>query len=157
MGQSVYTSLLIKDFKRKAGDIKSLRKDLRDLAKIVIAMEKEQSALLTIIQSRDSEFLPSSVKPNATIPKVLGLPWNRLSILVLEAIKNSETQPVQSRDITNYVIINGLIEIENKRAQLTVHACVRACLKRLKRRGKVINAYDGTIETAGLWRLVTNE
>lgn len=29
MGTSVYTSLLIKDYKRKGGEIKALRKDLR--------------------------------------------------------------------------------------------------------------------------------
>jgi len=33
MGKSVYTSLLIKDFKRKAGNIKAVRKDLSDLGK----------------------------------------------------------------------------------------------------------------------------
>jgi len=59
LGGSVYTSLLIKDFRRKAGNIKAIRKDLRDLASVVIEMEKEQAALLTIIQSREPDFYPA--------------------------------------------------------------------------------------------------
>lgn len=50
MGTSVYTSLLIKDFKRKAGNIKAVRKDLRELVKVVLEMERESDALLTVIE-----------------------------------------------------------------------------------------------------------
>ncbi len=157
MGGSVYTSLLIKDFRRKAGNIKAIRKDLRDLASVVIEMEKEQAALLTIIQSREPDFLPSSVKAIATAPKVLGLPWNRLSLLVLEAIKNSDTQPVSAKDISNYVIINGPIEIENRRAYAVINKSVRDSLRRLRRKGKVISFPKTSNNEYVLWQLASPE
>jgi len=157
MGTSVYTSLLIKDFKRKAGNIKAVRKDLRELVKVVLEMERESDALLTVIQSREPDFKPTSVKAISTVPKILGLPWNKLSILVMEAMKTSEVHPVHIRDITNYVINQGQISIENRRAQATVHYCVRACLKRLKNRGKVIRGYENTKDTEGLWDLTSSK
>jgi len=157
LGGSVYTSLLIKDFRRKAGNIKAIRKDLRDLASVVIEMEKEQAALLTIIQSREPDFLPSSVKAIATAPKVLGLPWNRLSLLVLEAIKNSDTQPVSAKDISNYVIINGPIEIENRRAYAVINKSVRDSLRRLRRKGKVISFPKTSNNEYVLWQLASPE
>jgi len=157
MGTSVYTSLLIKDFKRKAGNIKAVRKDLRELAKVLLELERESYALLTVIQSREPDFIPSTVKAISTVPKVLGLPWNKLSILVIEAMKTSKVHPVHVSDITNYVIFHGQISIENRRVQTTVYCCVRACLKRLKYRGKVIRAYENTKETEGLWDLASNK
>lgn len=36
MGISVYTSQLLKNYKRKAGEVKALRKDMREIAKIVL-------------------------------------------------------------------------------------------------------------------------
>ena len=157
MGTSVYTSLLIKDYKRKLGNIKAIRKDLSDLAKIVLDMERDVTALLTVIQSREPDFTASSVKAIATVPKVLGLPWNKLSILTIEAMKFSDVHPVHAHDITNYVISHGQINIQNRRAYTTVYYCVRACLKRLKIRGKVIRCYENTKETEGLWDLGSSE
>lgn len=157
MGTSVYTSLLIKDFKRKAGNIKAIRKDLSDLAKVVLGLERELASLVTIIQSRDPNFTPHSIKAISTVPKILGLPWNRLSILVIEAMKTSDVHPVHARDITNYVINHGPINIENRRAYTSVYYCVRASLKRLKKSGKVVRAYENTKETEGLWDLASSE
>jgi len=157
LAKSVYTSLLIKDFKRKAGNIKALRKDIRDLARVVIEMEKEQAALLTTIQSREPDFLPSSVKAIATAPKVLGLPWNRLSLLALEAIKNSDTQPVSTKDITNYVIINGPLEVENRRAYAVISRSVRDTMRRLRKKGKVISFCEGSYKAGVLWQLPSTE
>jgi len=112
---------------------------------------------VTVIQSREPDFTPHSVKATSTVPKVLGLPWNRLSILVIEAIKASDVHPVHARDITNYVINHGQINIENRRAYTAVYYCVRASLKRLKIKGKVVRAYENTKETEGLWDLASNE
>lgn len=157
MGTSVYTSLLIKDFKRKAGNINAVRKDLRELVKVVLEMERELAALLTVIQSREPDFTASSVKAISTIPKILGLPWNQLSILVIEAIKTSVVHPVHARDITNYVIYHGQINIENRRSYAVVYSSVKSCLKRLKRRGKIIHAYENSKVTEGLWDLPSYE
>ena len=153
MGTTVYTSLLIKDFKRKSGNIKALRKDLRESVKVVLDMERELAALLLVIQSRDPDFSPASVKAISTVPKILGLPWNRLSVLVLEAMRVSEVRPVHARDITKYVIFHGQLTIENRRAETTVYYCVKDCLRRFKKQGKVIHAYKNTKETEGLWDL----
>ncbi|MDP3210612.1 hypothetical protein [Methylotenera sp.] len=157
MGTSVYTSLLIKDFKRKAGNIKALRKDLRDLARVVMDMEKEQAALLTVIQSREPDFLPSSVKPISTAPKVLGLPWNRLSSLVQEAIKNSENQGMLKREITNYVIINGPVSAENRRAFTIINRCVLDCLRRLRKKGILSSTCFDRNEAGQLWTFASTK
>ena len=157
MGTSVYTSLLKKDYKRKAGEIKALRLELRESAKLVLEKEKELSALLTVIQNRDPEFSPSSVKPIATVPKVLGLKWNMLTQLVVEAMKQSSDQRVRTRDITNHVITHAMIEIESRRCRDVVNSSVKGCLKRLLKKGRVVHCYKGTPETIGLWRLPSNE
>ncbi len=44
--------------------------------------KKDLSALLTIIQSREPDFKPSSLKQVATVPKVLGLKWKMLTVLL---------------------------------------------------------------------------
>jgi hypothetical protein len=157
MATSVYTSLLKKDYRRKAGEIKSLRKELRESARLVLDREKDLAALLTIIQSREPDFNPAAIKPIATIPKVLGLKWNMLTILVLDALKQSPDRPVLSTEITNHVIINGMIEIETRRCRSIVQVSVVGCLKRLLKRGRVAHCYDGTRETMGLWSLPGNK
>jgi hypothetical protein len=157
MATSVYTSLLKKDYRRKAGVIKALRKELREFAKLVLEKEKELSALLTVIQSREPIFIPSSIKPVATVPKVLGLKWNMLTLLVLEALKQSSGGSVRAKDITNYVITHGKIELENRRCRSVVTISVTGCLKRLLKRGRVVRCYDGTPETIGLWRLTSEK
>lgn len=153
MGTSVYTSLLIKDYKRKGGEIKALRKDLREMAKVVLEKERELSALLTVVQSRVPEFNPLLVKTTATVPKVLGLKWNKLTTLVLESFRTSAEISVHIQSITDYVISHGEIEIENRRSRTAVYTSVRYCLRRLKNKGLVIHCYDNTPETSGLWSL----
>lgn len=153
MATSVYTSMLIKDFRRKAGEIKSIRNDLKELVKVVLEMERERSALLIVIQSRQPDFIPSSVKTIATVPKVLGLKWNRLTILVLEAIRVSEKNEAHIQTIVDYVINHGEIEVEDRRSRTIVYNCVNACLKRLNKRGRVNRSYNNTKETIGLWHL----
>lgn len=157
MATSVYTSLLIKDFKRKSGNVLALRKELRDLVKVVLALEGEVSALVTLIQSRDPEFTPASAKATRTVPKVLGLPWNKLSILTIEAIKTAEVRPVHIKEVIDYVIVHGQIQVENRRAYSVVYFCVKDSLRRLKKRGKLVHAYENTKETEGLWDLASNE
>lgn len=73
MGISVYTSLLIKDYKRKAGEIKALRKDLREMVKVVLKYEKEVEALKTVILSREPEINLDTIQPHTTQPRVLGV------------------------------------------------------------------------------------
>lgn len=153
MGTSVYTSLLIKDYRRKAGEVKALRKELRELVRVVLDKEKELAALLTVIQSREPDFNPSAISPVATIPKVLGLKWNKLTLLVLEAFKQSPEQPIRTNSIVDYVIINGAIEIGSRKCRAIVYNSVKSCLQRLCKRGRVIHCYDKTPETMALWCL----
>lgn len=153
MATSVYTSLLIKDYKRKAGNIKALRKELREMAKVVLEEERELSALLTVIQSREPDFNPSSVKTIATVPKVLGLKWNQLTILILDALRISEKTEVHIQAITDHVIHHGGIEIENRRARAVVYRSVKSTLRRMANKGRIVHCYNNSTETAGLWSL----
>lgn len=116
MGTSVYTSLLIKDYKRKAGEIKALRKELREAAKVVIAKERELAALEITIKSREPEMDLQSVKPIATYPKVLGLKWGQLTSIILSCLREANGQSVSAEHITDYVIAKTGLSIPNREA-----------------------------------------
>ncbi|MFA5370405.1 MAG: hypothetical protein WC298_00345 [Sideroxydans sp.] len=153
MATSVYTSMLLKDYKRKAGEIKALRKEVSEIAKVVLAKQKELSALGTIIHSREPAFDPHSIKPIATLPKVLGLKWNQQTTLVLEKLRISGGKAVLMREIVDYVIEKGEIQLENRQSRTVVRRCILDTLRRLCKKGTVVHCYDGTIETEGLWSL----
>ena len=99
MATSFYTSLLMKNYRRRAGGVKALRKELREMVKVLLEMERELNSLITIIKSGEPSFEPTSVKAIATVPKVLGLKWNRLTILVLEALRKSDVEQVHIQTI----------------------------------------------------------
>ena len=58
MATSVYTSLLLKDYKRKAGEIKTLRKELREMAKIVLEKERELATVGAVTPACPAQHLP---------------------------------------------------------------------------------------------------
>lgn len=94
MATSVYTSLPLNDYKRKAGEIKALRKELREAARVVLAKERDLAALRTIINAREPDLDLEAVKPVATYPKVLSLKWNWLTMLILSCLREANGVPV---------------------------------------------------------------
>lgn len=153
MATSVYTSLLLKDYKRKAGEIKALRKDLREMAKVVLKREKDLHALRTVIQAREPDINFDEIRPNATYPKVLGMKWNRLTTLILRCLREAQGEVVPSNYITDYVIEQGGIETPDRATLAVVQRCVKDRLRGMAKTGKVIRHHDSKTQDFGLWSL----
>lgn len=153
MATSVYTSLLLKDFRRKAGDIKKVRKELREMAREVLALEDELAALSKVIKSRNPSFNPYEVKPISTTPKVLGLKWNQQTMLILEALRKADGGAVSTNELTEYVILHGEIEIENRRVFANVRRCVYGTLKRLARKSQIHRIKEEASDSLVHWML----
>jgi hypothetical protein len=157
MGMSVYTSLLIKDYKRKAGDVKALRKDLREIAKIVLMKQRELAALEAIIRSREPEFDPTNIKPIGTHPRIMGLKWNKLTTLILECLRMAAGEPVPSDKIGDYVMyLSGKEDCE--RGELVLfRRCIQKRLKGLAAAGKIIRHHNPCTNAFGVWSLPRDE
>lgn len=153
MAISVYTSLLLKDYKRKAGEIKALRKEVRELAKSVLQKERELAALDTVIKSREPAIDLTSVKPIATVPKVLGLKWNRLTTLILSCLQAVNGVPVNTDIITDYVIDQAEMDVPDRRARSIIRTSVRYRLKNLATAGRVIRSHEKASPVVVMWSL----
>lgn len=153
MGTSVYTSLLIKDYKRKAGEIIALRKELREMARLIYTKEGELRALETVIRSREPNFDPQSVKPIATYPKVLNLKWTQLTKLILSCLREANGIPIGSAVIADYVIQKGGLEIKERAALMTTRLSVRKRLKGLAAGGKVVRHHGEHVNSDVAWTL----
>lgn len=152
MVASVYSSLLQKDFKRKKGEIKDLRKEMKELYRVMRQKEDELAALETVIKGREPDFDPESVKAIATRPKLTGIKWNSLTKAILGCLREAEG-PVRSDVITDYVIETTGAEI-NSRADLTVmRRCVRDRLRGMYRKGQVLRHHDQKTGSPGIWSL----
>lgn len=153
MAISVYTSLLIKDYKRKAGEIQALRKDLREIAKVTLKKERELTALEAIIHSREPDFDPANIKPIATYPKVTGLKWNKLTTLILDCLRKANGEKVLSDAIKDYVIqFSGKENCE--RGELALfRRCVQKRLNGLAANKKIMRHHSRVSGTAGIWSL----
>ena len=53
------------------------------MVKVVLKREKDLHGLRMVIQSREPDINFDEIRPNATYPKVLGMKWNRLTMLIL--------------------------------------------------------------------------
>ena len=135
MGTSVYTSLLIKDYKRKLGEIKAMRRELRDMVHLVLSKEQELKSIGIVILTKEPSLDLNTIKSHATVPKVLGLKRNQQTSLILNLLRVS-AKKVHIQEIVEHVIAQGGIEIENRRARTVVKMCVKNTLKRLRNKGK---------------------
>jgi len=153
MAISVYTSLLVKDYKRKAGEIKALRKELREAAKVVLKKERELAALRTIINAREPDLDLESVKPVATYPKALNLKWNRLTVLILSCLREAKGVPVGNVFIADYVIEKGNLAVNDRTALMAIRLSVRKRINNLAADGKVIGHHDKKTNTGARWTL----
>jgi hypothetical protein len=157
MGKSVYISLLIKDYRRKAGEVRSLRKDLREMAKVVLERESDLRALETVICNRVPGIDLSLEKPINTWPKVSGLKWNQLTVLILACLREAEGRPVRSDLISDYVIVHGYKEIEDRRELTVIRRSVHDRLKGMVRTGKVVRHHNKQTRGFGVWSLPGDE
>lgn len=157
MGTSVYTSLLLKDYKRKAGEIIALKKELREAAKVVLAKERELTALKTVITSREPQFDSESVKPVATYPKVLDLKWTQLTKLILSCLREANGIPIGNNAITDYVIEKGELVINDRSTLMATRLSVRKRLKGLATKGKVVGHHDKSSNMRAIWTLPSNK
>ncbi|SRR6266481_704500 len=157
MSISVYTSLLIKDYKRKAGEIKALRKELREIAKVTLTKERELTALEAIIRSREPEFDSTNIQPIATHPKVIGLKWNKLTTLILSCLREANGEIVPSNYITDYVIEQSGMEISDRIKLTIVRHSVKDRLKSMARTGRVVRHHNVLSNGFGLWSLPSSE
>jgi ribosomal protein L17 len=66
---------------------------------------------------------------------VLGLNWNQLTILILNALRNSESKSVHIQDIADYLIQHGNIQVEHRKARSVVNTCERDRLKNMAKKG----------------------
>lgn len=157
MATSVYTSLLAKDYKRKLGEIKALRKELREIAKVTLERERELNAIKAIILAREPDYDFDRVKSIATYPKVLGLKWNLLTTLILRCLREANGTVVQSNHITEYVIEMSGLEVPNRQVLVIVQTSVKHRLKALAKSGKVIRHHELKSTRYGTWSLPCGE
>jgi len=156
MGTSVYTSLLIKDYRRKAGELRNLRKELREMAKVVMEREKELKALETIICNRVPGIDLQAVKPINTWPKVLGLKRGQLTNLILSCLREAG-ESVRSDRISDYVIDHAYEKVENRAELTTIRRSIHYRLKALAKQGRVIRHHDKKTQDFGVWSLPADE
>lgn len=152
MGTSVYTSLMLKDFKRKKGEVKALRKELRELCKVVQAKEKELTALETLLRAKVDDFDSENIKAIATYPKVTGLKWNSITKGILSCLREADA-PVRSDVITDYVIESTGFQINTRHDLTVMRTSVRNRLKTMCREGRVVRHHDSKTTGFGTWSL----
>jgi DNA-binding HxlR family transcriptional regulator len=152
MGTSVYTSLLCKDLQRKKGEIKALRKDLKELCALIRQREEETSALERILGARVPDFDPDSIKAVATQPKLTGIKWNSLTKAILACLREFGG-PVRSDEITAYVIETTDRVVETRADQIIMRRCVHYRLKDMAKKGRVMRHHDPKDNKYGIWSL----
>lgn len=157
MATSVYTSLLINDYKRKAGEVIALRKELREAAKVVLAKERALAALETIIRDRKLDINMQSIKPIASYPKILNLKWGQLTVMILDCLREANGIPVGSEFISDYVIAKSGLAVQGREALIAVRTSVGKRLKGLAADGKVIRQHDKNTQSFGIWTLPSSE
>lgn len=157
MGTSVYTSLLLKDYKRKAGEIIALKKELREAAKVVLAKERELAAIKTILTAREPEFDSETIKPIATYPKVLKLKWTQLTKLIFSCLREANGMPIGNIVITDYVIDKGDLAVNDRTALIATRLSVRKRLKTLASKGRVVGHHDKSTNVRALWTLPSDK
>lgn len=153
MGTSVYSSLLLKDLKRKKGDVIALRKELKELCQLVQSREAEVSAIETILREREPQIDLEAVEHIATHPKVHGIKWNQITIAALACLREANGAPVRSDDLTNYVIETTGKEINTRTDLVLMRNSVKLTLQRLTRTGRVVRRHDIQTSQFGLWSL----
>ena len=153
MAKSLYTSALEKDFKRKKGEIKDLRKDLKELCRLIQSKEKELKALETILRSHDPDFDPNHIKAVATRPKVSGIKWNGLTKAVLGCLREAAGESVRSDVITDYVIETTNAVVKDRKDLVVMRRCVKDTLKRLHRKGQLVRHHQTYENKLGIWSL----
>lgn len=157
MATSVYTSLLLKDYKRKAGEIKALRKDLRETVKVVLVKERELAALGTILKAREPDLNLQSVRPVATYPKVMQLKWGLLTRMILTCLREANGTPVSGELVADYVIASGHLEVQDRAALISTRLSVRKRLKGLAAAGKIVGHHVKSSNTGSSWSLPSHE
>ena len=155
MGASVYTSLMLKDFKRKKGEIKALRKELRELCKVVQTKEKELAALETLLRTKVPNFDPENIKAIATCPKVTGLKWSSITKGILSCLREAGA-PVRTNEITDYVIEATGYQVNTRHDLTVMRTSIRNRLKAMRRDGRVVRHYDDKETRFGTWSLGQN-
>lgn len=157
MGTSVYTSLLLKDYRRKAGELKNLKKELRELAKVVIGREKELKALEIVICNRVPGIEIESEPIINTWPKVMELKWGMLTNLILGCLRDANGKPVRSDFIADYVIEHCHRDLKDRLELVQIRQSVQKRLKSLADKGKVVRHHRKNTGTFGIWSLPTDE
>ncbi len=157
MATSVYTSLLRKDYKRKAGEIIALKKELREAAKVVLAKERELAAIKTILSSREPGFDCATVKPIATYPKVLNLKWTQLTKLIFSCLREANGVSIGNIVITDYVIEKSGLKVNDRTMLMATRLSVRKRLKALAAEGRVIGHHDKSRTMRAIWTLPSDK
>lgn len=153
VGKTVYLSLLVKDYRRKAGEIKALRRELKDLAKAVLERERDLRALSEVITARLPGFDAAAERPVSTWPKVLGLKWNGLTIAVLDCLREANGRPVPTDVILETVISRSRHELESRSEIAEARQCLRGHLKKMLRRGSVVRHRGPSYNSVSSWSL----
>lgn len=153
MGISVYTSLLLKDHKRKRGEVIALRKELRELSRAVLERQTEVAALEVVLRSRLPDFDPASVKPIATQPKLAGLKHNKLTTLILDCLREEAPDPVPKLVIDRYVAERRHTDEPTREQMALLAYCIKKRLKGMAASCRVIRHHDKTKNLHGIWSL----
>lgn len=152
MGTSVYTSLLIKDLRRKRGDLQKLRKQAKAICRELLVKQREVAALETVLRSRGEEASAEVAESIRTTPKTVGLPWNRLTVSVVGCLREAGT-PVASNEIARYVAEINSLSNESPSEAVALQTKVKDCLKRLATKGRVVRLHPSKSSTFGTWCL----
>lgn len=157
MAISVYKSLLIKDYKRKASEIKALRRELRELAKLMLKKEKELAAIATIVHSDDPDYELAAIKPNATYAKISKLKWGQLTAMIYNCLREANGEAVSTELIFDYIVEKGNVEIKDRTDAVSMRLSLRKRLKNLVAAKKIVRHHNKQTNRGGSWSLPSSE
>lgn len=152
MATSVYSSLLLQDYRRKLGDVEMLRRELKELCRLILTKQKEADALKSILTTRLPDFESLEVQSIRTKPRVGGLRHSEMTKLILECLVSAEGGAVPKNTIVDWVVERSGLEVD--RAQrVTMGVAVKKALQRLVNQGRAQSHHAAKEGRPGAWSL----
>lgn len=152
MATSVYTSLLISDYRRRRGEITKLRKEIRELCRAVQALEHEAEAAATLIRSREPALDLASVPEIRTTPRISGLRHGALRRSILELLRDANGDQVGSEIILLH-LMSQRSQALSREQQVLMGAAIQKALNALCAAGKVVRHHPVKGSRHGRWSI----
>lgn len=150
MGTSIYTSLLVNDYRRKLGDVAQIRKAIRELCRTILQLETEIGALAALIRSREPGVDLGNLRAIRTTPRINGFRKGTLRRMVLQCLKDAGGESLGPEAILAYVV-DRRGEVLNREELGLLRLAIRKALKTMVADGRVIRHHSPRSNKPGAW------